>query len=437
MVLPQLVKAETLGLGGKTAANSKVNLALIGCGVRGMWGAFDYLQDDRVKFVAFCDPNRESIFETRRKYVQEGGLDYDIPTYRDFRTVVRDGDVDAVHVATPDHWHVPISLVAARAGKDVYCEKPLGLSLEQALAAREIVHQHDRVFQYGTQNRSGIQVRRGIEMVLDGVIGKVRRAYVWAPEGIAGGFAKPELPVPDGFDYDLWLGPAPEAPFSYDRCVRRGENNGIFHIYDYAIGFLAGWGAHPIDQFQWWADQHDLGVPVHVQGRATLPEKRYYRLFDTITRWDFECTYANGFGMRFMDTATMLESDDPNIPEVDPNHGSLFVGDSGWILVYRGGWKFSSPEIGRRARDEMKIKLPESSNHARDFIDAIVGRHQPVSNLESAIRSDVTCHLCDISGRLDRPVQWDPGQETIVNDPEAVAMMHREMRSPWSLDMAV
>lgn len=164
-------------------------------------------------------------------------------------------DVDAVHISTADHWHVLLAVLAARAGKDVYCEKPLGISIEQDLRAREIVDKHGRIFQYGAQQRSLAQVRMGIEVVLNGHIGEVQQAYIWAPRGEAGVVAWRKPRAPEGFDYDLWLGPAPQAPFCADRCLHSGSNrNGIFHIYDYAIGFVAGWGAHPADMLQWWLD---------------------------------------------------------------------------------------------------------------------------------------------------------------------------------------
>ena len=169
-------------------------------------------------------------------------------------------------ISTPDHWHVPVSLAAAKAGKDMYTEKPLAISIEQDIAARAIVDKYNRVFQYGAQQRSLLHVRVGIELVLNGHIGDVEEIYVWAPNGESGGSATPVLPVPEGFNYDLWLGPAPMAPFCHDRCLEQSARNGIFHIYDYAIGFIAGWGAHPVDMLQWWADNAGLEtIPVHYE----------------------------------------------------------------------------------------------------------------------------------------------------------------------------
>lgn len=434
LAFPQIVSAQTLGLGGRTSPNNRINIGLIGCGGRGFSGSFDYVKDQRTRFAALCDPNPDSLGETLKRLREHGQIDYSIPMYSDFRDVLRRSDIDAVHIATADHWHVPIALAAARAGKDIYCEKPLGLSVEQCLACEEITAQHNRVFQYGTQNRSLDKVRLGIQMALNDYIGKVRKAVVWAPMGISGGFANPVLPVPEGFDYNMWLGPAPEAPFTYDRCLRRGQNNGIYHIYDYAIGFIAGWGAHPLDQYQWWADHMGLEMPVKVEGTAKIPSEG---LFNTITHWDFTCTYANGFEMRFLDRDSYYTLNDPDIPRIDAWHGSLFLGEDGWINVNRGDWHFSSETLMRQSRDEMDLQLHRSTNHCRDFVDAIVSRKQPVSNLQAAIRSDIICHLCDISTRLGRPLEWDDDSKTIRNDREAVALQHRDMREPWGLDLTV
>jgi predicted dehydrogenase len=344
-------------------------------------------------------------------------------------------DVDAVHISTGDHWHVPMSLAAARAGKHVYCEKPLGISIEQCLAAREITAKHKSVFQYGTQNRSLNPVRLGIQLALNGYIGEIKKAYVWAPQGESGGSPAPVLPVPPDFNYDLWLGPAPEKPFCHDRCLQQGARNGIFHIYDYAIGFIAGWGAHPVDQFQWFADQSGMKLPSSVKAAGTIPKEG---LFDTVTHWDVDALYDNGFEMKFMDTRSCHKyMDAGEIPASKSGHGSMFIGEKGWLNVHRGGWAFSSDEIRKHARDEMKIKLKVSNNHQLNFIDAIQGKAETVSDLEAAVRSDIICHLSDIAIRTGREVKWDVQKETVTGDDQQIAMMKRDMRSGYGLDIKV
>ncbi len=220
---PTIIPSSVLGQNGNVAPSNRVTVGVIGCGARSK-SCLGYKNYPKSEIVAVCDP-----FLKRRKERAEQWQVKD--HYNDFRELLARDDVDAVSVMTPDHWHVPISMAAARAGKDVYCEKPLGVSIEQDLAARDIVAKHGRVFQYGTQQRSTSACRMGIELVLNGHIGDVREIYVWAPGGKAGGDAT-ERPVPDGFDYDMWLGPAPRKPYCSDRVTRYGA----WFIYDYAIG---------------------------------------------------------------------------------------------------------------------------------------------------------------------------------------------------------
>jgi len=423
VAFPTIVSATALGKGGKAPASDRVNIGTISCGSRaGVAGAYQRYAKSQI--VAVCDPQTSRRMRRKKDYGN-------CADYGDFRELLARDDVDAVHVATQDHWHVPISLAAARAGKDMYTEKPLGISVEQCKAAREIVNKHKRIFQYGTQNRSMSQVRLGTELVLNGHIGKVKEVYVWCPQGQSGGSAGPVLPVPEGFDYDMWLGPAPKALFCKDRCQTSGPRNGIFHIYDYAIGFIAGWGAHPMDQAQQWADNAGLKIPVEYEGTGTIPTEG---LFNTLTHWDMTCTYPNGLKMRFMDNQTARTNIKvPHINQMRFGHGSLFVGETGWVAVTRGGWKVFPESLYKKAPTAGPKKLAVSGSHTQNFIDCVLSRRQPVSNLHSAVISDMICHLCDISIRTGRKIKWDPDKETIIGDPEAAKMMHRPMRAPWTL----
>ncbi len=420
--LPTILPATALGKDGAVAPNERVNIGLIACGNRS-GASLSYKGYAKSEVVAVCDPIRERRLARARQFGN-------CTDYNDFRELLERTDVDAVHISTADHWHVPISLAAARAGKDMYTEKPLGISIEQDLAAREIVDKHKRIFQYGTQNRSIAQVRMGIELVLNGHIGKVQEVYVWAPQGESGGSATPILPVPPGFDYDMWLGPAPRAPYCADR-LGKGPRKGIYHIYDYAIGFIAGWGAHPMDQMQWWADQMDLGIPVHYKGTGTIPTEG---LFNTVTHWDVHCTYADGLKMRFLDNQTVRKVHGiPHIEEIKFGHGTLLIGSDGWVVVTRGGWKVFPDKLYRTAKNPGKKRLIASRNHQHHFVDCVLQRKQPISNLASAVQSDLICHLGNISIRTGRPIQWDPTKEMIVGDDEAAKLMKRPMRHPWAL----
>jgi hypothetical protein len=419
--LPTIVPATALGRDGKAAPADRAGIGVIACGNRAGYAGM-YQRYAKSQVVAVCDPIRQRREAFSKKF-------NNCPAYNDFRELLERKDVHGVHIATADHWHVPIALHAAKAGKDMYTEKPLGISIEHDLKAREIVDKHKRVFQYGAQQRSQTHVRLGIELVLNGHIGKVKEYYVWAPHGHAGGSATPVLPVPEGYDYDMWLGPAPKAPFCKDRAQGRGSRNGIFHIYDYAIGFIAGWGAHPMDMLQWYIDNAGTPqIPVKYEGKGTIPAKG---LFDTVTNWDVTCTYADGLTMRFMDNVTAGKAK-PH-PGVGGGHGTLFVGTEGWVLVHRGGWKCSSEELRRKAKDPGAKRLKVSRDQIQNYVDCILSREEPVDNLHSAVRSDVATHLSEISVRTGRPITWDPETEKIVGDAEAAKLATRAMRAPWTL----
>lgn len=418
---PTIIPATALARDGKASPNSRVNVALIGCGSRSGY-ASNYKNYDKSVVVAVCDP----VKSRRLSRKQQHGNCAD---YADFREVLARKDVDALHIATADHWHVPVSLMAARAGKDMYTEKPLGISIEHDKASREIVDKHDRIFQYGAQQRSMQHVRLGIELVLNGHIGEVKQTYVWAPHGESGGSAA-EIPVPADFDYEMWLGPAPKAPFSKDRCLNSGSGrNGIFHIYDYAIGFVAGWGAHPADMLQWWLDNAGVEpMPLSCEAKGTIPTTG---LFNTLTNWDAHFVYPRGLTMRFMDDQTAIR-EKPH-PGVAGGHGTLFVGSEGWVRVSRDGWLTSSEALRQKAKDPGPKRLLISRDQIYNFVDCVLSREQPVDNLHSAVRSDILCHLIDISVRTGSKIDWDDKSETITGNAQAAKMMSRDLRAPWTL----
>lgn len=420
---PTIIPSSVLGQNGKIAPSNRVAVGLIGCGSQSR-ACISYVNYAKSDIVAVCDP-----FKSRQ---DKRGDQWNVARrYTDFRELLARDDIDAVHVVTPDHWHVPISIAAARAGKDIYCEKPLGVSIEQNLAAREIVAKHQRIFQYGTQQRSSDACRMGIELVLNGHIGEVQQIYVWAPGGVAGGGDPTPQPVPEDLDYELWLGPAPKKPYSPDRV----SNKGAWYVYDYAIGFIAGWGAHPLDQLQWWADEVGLGIPVSYKTTGSIATGP---LFDTVDQWQMEASYANGLKMTFMDSKT-AKAFAVKLPEAmrEPMNkhgdGTLFVGSKGWVNVSRGALHASSEELRRLAKEPGSVRLQVSRNHVYNFVDSVLSREQAVTSLESAIHSDIISHMGDIGIRTGETLKWNPAKETVVGSAEAVKMMHRPMRTPWAL----
>ena len=424
---------------GRTAPSNRVNLAAIGLGSRGasnVWHDFVETQDD-VRLVAACDcfASRRTEFAARVDELYGGT--YCEPT-ADWRDVLAREDVDGVIISTPDHWHVPLAHHAAEAKKDMYVEKPLGVSMDWAWELRKAVARNEVVFQYGTQQRSSSEFTRAVELVRNGYIGKVNHVDAWcsgmrSPGDYARVFEErfrdtESAPVPADLDYETWIGPAPMKPYTKSRCTEWGA----YHIYDYALGFIAGWGAHPLDIAQWGLEM-DHTSPVFYEGRGEIPEGG---LFDTVDNWDVQCRYANGVTLRFMGDQVARERpglmDDPRKrPYLD--HGTTFWGEGGWISVSRGFLYARPKELQNTHVREDKSPIIRSSSQGRNFVESIKTRRPTINPLETAIRSDTISHLSDISIRLGRTILWDPGTETIVGDEEAARMLDRPMREPWTI----
>ncbi|MDY7108909.1 MAG: Gfo/Idh/MocA family oxidoreductase [Planctomycetota bacterium] len=415
---------------GAGAPSNRVTVASIGVGSQGSHLLRRFAELSDARFLAVCDTFQHRRNEAARVLnAQYGGSS--VRAYADFREVLAREDIDAVIIATPDHWHVPLAHYAAIAGKDVYVEKPLSPALEWARRLRQTVRRYGTVFQYGTQQRSSRRFRYVCELVRNGGIGRLERIEVWAPD-VSDDFndfavrrygSMEAAPVPDGFDYDRWLGPAPEAPYTVDRCRREGS----FHIYDYSLGFIAGWGAHPLDIAHWGLDADDTG-PVSCKGHGTIPPDG---LLNTVAEWDVECRYANGVTMRFMCHRRAR----PVVTAYRPwsGHGTTFFGDDGWVSVDRGGMYFSRPALADIAFRSSDLRLYDSANHYQNFLDCVRSRRPTVSPLEAAIRSDTISHLADICIRLQRPIRWDPQREAFVDDAPASRRLDRAMRQPWRL----
>jgi hypothetical protein len=331
--------------------------------------------------------------------------------FLDFREILEDPSIDAVTVCTPDHWHVPIALYAARAKKSCYVEKPLGLTLEQVLMCEKVFAENKVHFQYGTQQRSLSHCHAGCELVRKGRIGKVREIEVYSPNGGTGGNPTP-CPIPENLGedgYERWLGPAPKVPYCADRC----RPSGTYWIYDQSIGYLGGWGAHPLDIMVWGSDA-DLSGLVTVEGTGKIGEPLYNTVYD----WDMNIMLG-----------------DVKVKFVATNRDSTkFIGENGdWIDVYRAGLKASSPELIADP-DLSDPVLTVSTHHAQNFVDAVRFDRTPVSSLKDAVRSDTISHLCDIAVRTKSKVVWDPAKRELVNPtPEQAAMISRPMRAPWTL----
>ncbi|MBI4604810.1 MAG: Gfo/Idh/MocA family oxidoreductase, partial [Planctomycetes bacterium] len=328
----------------------------------------------------------------------------------DFREVLARGDVDAVAIASPENWHALQSAHAARAGKDVYCEKALSSTVAEGRAVVEAVRRHGRIFQFGTQQRSDRSFRHACELARNGCLGKVHTVIVSVPGGRVLPVAPP-TPVPPGLDYEMWLGPAPWTPHN----DLKGTHN-WYYIRDYCMGWIESWGIHHIDIALWGSPGLARGV-LEVEGTAVFPAQG---LANTSVTWDVT--------LRTSDGVRVLFSDEGKRP-----HGVRFQGDAGWVHVVRGGiWAEPQSLLGLKLKpgDE---RLHESHDHHDDFVRSVRSRRDPAAPVEGAHTGTAVTLVSDIATRLGRKLRWDWSAERFLGDDEANRLLRRPMHSPWIL----
>jgi predicted dehydrogenase len=438
--LPSIVPASAVSRGGRVAPNSRIIVGCIGVGPQGQGDMCNFLNQKDAQVVAVCDVKTDQLGQARDK-VNDAYKNKDCATYSDFQEVLARKDIDACLVATPDHWHVPIALAAVRAGKDIYLEKPMGLTLGEDWALRTEVIRRKAVFQFGTQQRSGRMFRLACELVRNGRIGKLKHINVWAP-GSAPGGPNQVVPVPPGLDYDRWLGPAPWKPYTQDLCSHEFNKKTWWYKSDYALGFIAGWGIHPMDIAAWGAPGMFAG-PIEVEGRGTF---HCHGACDTATVWNIDFRFADGLTMKFTGVPNGDNRGQPTCdtwPEGDQfksryrriaSHGTAFEGTEGWVHVDREGINLQPENLIDENPDKFQVRLERSPDHVRNFLDSIKNRRPTVCPIDESVQSDTLCHLSEIAIRLNRKVTWDPRKERFLGDREAsLRLLPRKMRAPWHL----
>ena len=415
---PYVITSTALGGEGRPPASERVVTAGIGVGPRGLLNVREQLGCPEAQVVAGCDVWKP-VRERAKATVDDHYNNTDCKVYTDFRELLARDDIDAVTIASPDHWHVPMTIAAAKAGKDVCVEKPLGVSVSQDQKCREAIKRYDRLFQNGTEARAQDACRLGCELVRNGRIGDIREIRVKAPNSVRGGSREP-IPVPSDLDYDLWLGPAPWRPYS--GCP--AEGNSWFHVYDYALGFIAGWGAHPLDLLQWAFDTH-LAGSWEVEATGVIPNEGCN---DVVMDWDARIQFSGGISMKYWATGVPKE-EDPRLAEL--NNYAQLIGTEGWVAVYYDKMLCEPESLRQTQLGNDAIRLPVSGGQERNFIECVKSRETPVSNIDAAVRSDIISHICDIAVRVGRKVRWDPIEEKIIDDAEASRRFTRAMREPW------
>jgi predicted dehydrogenase len=402
MAVPYFVPARAFG------ASDRVITGAIGVKNRG--GKTQNLKDFRTNCVAVCDVDANVAAEAAR-FVTEGGNKCEI--YDDYRRLLDRKDIDAVVVSTPDHWHALMAIDACRAGKDVFCEKPLTLFIAEGRKMVEVARETGRIVQTGSQQRSDARFRQAAELVRNGAIGRVQQVLVGIPGPNHAKNAVPDSQPPSELNYDRWLGPAPERPYN----VNRVHYNFRFY-WDYSGGQMTNFGAHHIDIAQWALGMDDSG-PIAAEGTATYPpDKRLCEVTDTCR---VTLTYANG-------AQVIVGQQQKDIPG-----GCTYIGEKGRIFVDRGKITASDEAIVKTELPTDAVRLYVSKNHPQNWLDCIASRKLPVADVEIGHRTATACHLANIALRVGRKIQWDPVAEQIVGDAEAAAMANRPYRAPWKL----
>jgi predicted dehydrogenase len=398
-------------------ANDRIRMGLIGSGGRGKQDWTTFLKQPEVEPVAVCDlydPFREQGIAMTEGHAKP---------YKDFRQVLDRKDIDAVIVATPDHWHAVIMVAACHAGKDVYCEKPLSLTVFEGRKMVDAARKTNRVVQTGSQQRSGAHYAQAVKLIQDGGIGEVHRIHAGYQRNLYPGLQPAQMAdgVSPTFDWNMWLGPAPERPFDPFRCIYNFR-----WFWDYSGGQMTNWGAHHLDIARWILNAE---APFSVSGSGGR-----YSLTDGGETPDVQqVTYQFPKALVMWTTSEVAEGK-PFTLDV--------YGTKGMLTLTRGGFKVAPEMVSagpgtkerRPAMAALDVKggdLDEA--HAKNFLDCVKSRKRPNADVEEGYRSAVMCHLGNISTRLGRTVKWDATHEQIVGDQEANAMLSRPYRGAWKL----
>ena len=397
--------------------NDKPGIALIGCGGRGMGITKEAATFGEMRAVCDLDPVR--LAAAQKTYPDAKGL-------KDFRAVMERDDIHVIINGTPDHWHTLVNFAALRAGKDVYSEKPLTLTIAEGQRLVAEVKKTGRVLQTGSQQRSDARFRLACELERNGRIGKLKHVSVWLPSGRREGPFMPS-PVPEGFDWDMWLGQAPKTDY-----VKERTHVTFRYWWEYSGGTMTDWGAHHNDIAMWGIGLERSG-PVAIEGKPLV--EMIPGGFSAFSEYAVNYTYANGVTHSCVSTPANAW----NGTVLDKNgqqHGVKFEGSDGWIFVTRGRIEASKPELLETALPANAERLYVSANHMGNFFDCIRSRKAPIADAEIGHRSVSVCHLGVIALRLGRKLTWDPAKEQFTGDNEANGHVSRPMRGPWTLEPA-
>jgi len=409
---------------GSGAPSDTLTIGCIGLGRQGRSDCQEAIYrglETGARVVAVCDVDEHRAEDAQwlveRSYAAElkRSVYRGVDTYSDYRDLLGREDIDAVLITVPDHGHALIGVAAAEAGKDIYMEKPLAFTIAEGRRLVEAVRKNKRILQTGSQQRSQIYFSTACELVRNGRIGKLSVIKVRNPTDEGTGNPVP-MPVPKYFNYDVWLGPAPEAPFTVDRTHPQDsyERPGWMQIEAYDHGMISNWGAHMNDIAQWGHGSDDSG-PVEIEAKGEFPDRG---LFDVHTKYASEAAYADGVRL-------LQDSGNPA--------GVRFEGNKGWIFCSREKIEASDPAILRERIGPGEIRLHTSGNHMKNFLECVRSRNEPVAPVEIGHRSNTVCCLTHIAMKLGRKLRWDPAAEKFIGDEEANGRLDYPHRAPYKL----
>jgi predicted dehydrogenase len=440
LVFPHIVPSFVLGRAGPVPPSDKINIGCVGLGGQGTRNMQQFIAIPDAEVVALCDVNSGSdnydmlyqypgsvsagiapAIDRAIKWYAESDVKRSrdsFAVFSDFRELLTQQDIDAVSVCTPDHWHALVSIAAAKAGKDIYCEKPLANSIPEGRAVCDAVQRYGRVLQTGSHERSNDSVRFACELVQNGRIGRLITMRVSMPNKdnhhkklLKSLGPRRILPVPENFDFDMWLGPAPGRKY-----VAGSTHFWWRYILDFGGGEMTDRGAHIIDLAQLANDADDT-CPVEIIGHGQAPETGIYNSF---MDYEFECRYANG--VRLLGSS-------------QGERGLTLEGTDGWIFIHiHGGRLTAEPaKLLRETFGPNEIHLGRSPGHHQNFLNSVRDRTKPLAHAELGHHTSSICHLLNLAFLTDRKLLWDPVTEQISNDAEANRMVNKPMRSPWSI----
>lgn len=433
--LPTIVPSSVFG---RNAPSNRINIGAIGNGrisrthdLPGVW------KHEYAQVIAVCDLDSNRANDAKKLvndyYTKKSGKPFDgVSVYTNYEELLKNKDIDAVIISTPDHWHARIAIDAAKDGKHIYMQKPASLTISEGRKVSDAVQKSGVVFQIGSQQRSSTQFRYAAELVRNGRIGKLKTVSVGLP-GDPSGNEEPEMPVPANLDYNMWLGSTPEVYYTEKRVHPQKDYDrpGWLRCEQFGAGMITGWGSHHIDSAHWGMATERTG-PIEIWGHADFPKSG---LWDVHGIFRTEAMYANGVHM-------IVSNELPN--------GIKFEGTEGWIFVTRGNYRAtaSDPVVNRDGTKPLDASDPKiltseigpneyhfivSNDHHGNWLESIRDKKPNIAPVEEAHRSCSACLLHHIAMKLDRKIHWDPDKESFKNDPAATALLSRTQRKPYGI----